>query len=669
MIATIGGAAAALLVLVVVVIALIGGDDARQTANNKKPGNDSGKSFLGALIPKLDEDSSNQRAAARDKKNKGDEEQGFQFGPPGASLGSLVIELNDRDRREVSIRIDGQMQPMPEYGPVEFKLDKGQHAVTLTRPGYQQFDQSFTLGASDIEVVRPLWQRSGGDVATNVRPNSTGLLSFDDWLQDFEAAQRKAQAENKDILIAFNGTDWCGWCIRLMHEVFFQPAFRAEVDREYVLVNIDLPRRGETLAKVHDRQRNEAMVERFGVTGFPTLLLADASGQVYARGGYVEGGVPSFMQALRVMQQEKSTRDRLFAQVESSRGQARIEAGEQALEWMRDTEVLSSYRSQLAAWLQTAERNDPNNAAGELETFFQMDFLAELSASDYTQLQMLHPLLTRLETFNNKHQFVDADRGARLNLIAASFLAMHEEFEQATQFVQAGLKCEPEDPEMVARLEGMSRAFANSDLIATGTGFVVAEGGYIVTNFHVVEEGVPYVRLADRDEPARARLLAKDEKHDIALLKLDDPQVNRLASLPVVVGDVRRGSPVAVFGYPMSSEFGNSLKLTTGGVSSLPDNASEGMLVLDCRVNPGNSGGPLCDRHGQVIGLITAKSYSGGGVDSYGMAQPAELVRQFLVDHVPGYTLPRGESPEELDWAEVDEKVSASVLMIVMKKK
>ena len=89
------------------------------------------------------------------------------------------------------------------------------------------------------------------------------------------------------------------------------------------------------------------------------------------------------------------------------------------------------------------------------------------------------------------------------------------------------------------------------------------------------------------------------------------------------------------------------------------------MLLLDCRVNPGNSGGPLCDTRGQVVGIVTAKSISDAKVDSYGMAVPAAEVVKFLAAHVPDYVAADSSSDATQEWDAVDRKVSPSVVMIV----
>jgi serine protease Do len=127
---------------------------------------------------------------------------------------------------------------------------------------------------------------------------------------------------------------------------------------------------------------------------------------------------------------------------------------------------------------------------------------------------------------------------------------------------------------------------------------------------------------------------------------------------------VGRGQQVAVLGYPLGDLFGGGLKLTTGVISATPEIGNNNHLVLDARVNPGNSGGPLCDAFGNVVGLVTAKSYGGFSVDSYGLALPCQELDAFLKKHLKNYK-PATAGAKKLAWDEVDQQVSGSVLMIL----
>ena len=109
-----------------------------------------------------------------------------------------------------------------------------------------------------------------------------------EWLTELPAAQAKAAAENKAILVDFTGSDWCGWCIRLRKNVFDTPEFASYVQDKFVLLEIDLPH-GNKLTP-EQKAVNEELAKRYKVTGFPTVLVLTPEGKVV--GGF-GGGRPN----------------------------------------------------------------------------------------------------------------------------------------------------------------------------------------------------------------------------------------------------------------------------------------------------------------------------------------------------------------------------------------
>jgi thiol:disulfide interchange protein len=117
------------------------------------------------------------------------------------------------------------------------------------------------------------------------------------WLTDFEAAKAAAAKRGVPILIDFSGSDWCGWCIRLDKEVFKQDAFRDFASESVVLFLADFPRRSKLPAE--QRKQNEQLMRKYGVRGFPTVLLVDKTGKELARTGYRRGGPEAYVEHLR----------------------------------------------------------------------------------------------------------------------------------------------------------------------------------------------------------------------------------------------------------------------------------------------------------------------------------------------------------------------------------
>jgi S1-C subfamily serine protease len=144
------------------------------------------------------------------------------------------------------------------------------------------------------------------------------------------------------------------------------------------------------------------------------------------------------------------------------------------------------------------------------------------------------------------------------------------------------------------------------DGVATGTGFAIA-GGRIVTNQHVVADAdVVAVRLDGRR--VRARVVGSDASTDLAILRLPRERARNVPTLPLGrSADVRPGDTAIAIGNP----FGLARTLTEGVVSAVgrritaPDGARiRDAIQTDAAVNPGNSGGPLLDGRGRVIGVI-----------------------------------------------------------------
>ncbi len=208
---------------------------------------------------------------------------------------------------------------------------------------------------------------------------------------------------------------------------------------------------------------------------------------------------------------------------------------------------------------------------------------------------------------------------------------------------------------------------SESRVVGNGTGFVIAEG-YVLTNRHVVDDADSLV-IQDPSKPDGLPLFAKvvAVSKDLDLAVLECRQLTAPA-VPVNTTPVGRGTEVMALGFPMASVVGKGLKATRGIVTGLPSDATEKMLVLDVHVNPGNSGGPLCDRAGRVVGVVAAKTITSTLVQSYGLAIPINDALPFLKQTIRDYAPPKvdGKSGE---WTDVDALISKSTVMILIQKK
>ena len=164
-----------------------------------------------------------------------------------------------------------------------------------------------------------------------------------------------------------------------------------------------------------------------------------------------------------------------------------------------------------------------------------------------------------------------------------------------------------------------------------GSGVVIADGGYILTNYHVVENSNSITVAMYNGDTYDATLIGYDESNDVAVLKVDAEGLS-----PVVLGDsdnLNVGDSVVAIGNPLGEL---TFSLTAGLVSAkdrevtLSNSLTMDLIQTDCAINSGNSGGALFNLYGEVIGITNAKysssSSSSASIDNIGFAIPINHV-------------------------------------------
>ncbi len=175
---------------------------------------------------------------------------------------------------------------------------------------------------------------------------SPALAASEDWEWDAREAFKTAQAEDKDLLLDFTGSDWCGWCIRLNEEVFSQDTFKtSSIPDEFVLTAVDFP---QDKPQADDlKAHNQMLSDRYGIQGFPTIVLADSQGRPYASTGYQQGGAEAYVAHLKELQQLKVKRDEGFAKAQAASGAAKAAALDEALSPLDPDMVIGNYRAEI----------------------------------------------------------------------------------------------------------------------------------------------------------------------------------------------------------------------------------------------------------------------------------------------------------------------------------
>ena len=179
---------------------------------------------------------------------------------------------------------------------------------------------------------------------------------------------------------------------------------------------------------------------------------------------------------------------------------------------------------------------------------------------------------------------------------------------------------------------------------ASGTGVILSRDGYLVTNAHVVEgAGTISVRLSD-DREFTARVVGRDAVSDLAVLSIDAADLT-----PAQFGDsdnLRVGDAVVAIGDPLGSELRGTM--TNGIISAINrdvtvDGRSMSLIQTNAALNSGNSGGPLINQYGQVVGINTIKMMSEfSNIEGLGFAIPTQAIRR-----VVNQLLTDGEIPPE----------------------
>ena len=184
---------------------------------------------------------------------------------------------------------------------------------------------------------------------------------------------------------------------------------------------------------------------------------------------------------------------------------------------------------------------------------------------------------------------------------------------------------------------------------SAGSGFVYKKddkNGYILTNYHVVDGGNKYTITFSDGSVEEATLLGGDEYYDIAVLKVAADKVQKVATL----GDssnIELGDTVFTVGAPLGKDYiGTITKGIISGINRMvPVKLSSGIYLMeviqtDASINNGNSGGPICNIKGEVIG-ITSSKLVGSGVEGMGFAIPINTVKDLIENMENGTKLER----------------------------
>ena len=273
-----------------------------------------------------------------------------------------------------------------------------------------------------------------------------------------------------------------------------------------------------------------------------------------------------------------------------------------------------------------------------------------------------------------------------------------ETLEQSFKDTISSLRRKSELLEAVASLSGYPsnkkperQANASKEHIpqsGTGSGFFVSKMGHVITNAHVVQNCKKVTIGDNANKQVPAELINTDSSNDLALLKLSTLEMasaeskSLIQKLGIVVvplatngllrnEDVRLGEKVLVAGYPFGEYFSNTIKVTVGVVSATRGAGDDsGQFQLDAAVQPGNSGGPIYDSGGNIVGVVISQldklkmaKAIGSLPENVNFGIKASTVRRFLISS--GVPSKKSERTEEKSTEQLAEIATNQALMVM----
>jgi thioredoxin-related protein len=546
---------------------------------------------------------------------------------PNVPTITFTFKWPESERSGATLTVNGDLTAVPASGDFTLKLPKvaQPYHFVLERKGYEKKEFSRPLTEDDDYTVTQ-WQSENRGI---------------DWEQDFDAAKKAAAADQrKSILIVFDASDAKAsqyHSSRFNDSVATSPEFVERAAKDYVCVYIDNPEKDEAKKKVRDLNRNRELTKKFRITVFPTVVVTDKDARPFGiMEDYTINGVTSF---LALMDKWQSDRTALFDMLD------RIKAGgdkpdtallKRAISFLELNKLDGIYQHTIQGWADKLPKGEGFEVTDDEYKSWMLRFYHANSNPDNAKKEV-----EEFDRWKSKHTFKKhADIGATLHAVAAALLAQLGDKDAAKKKLEEA-KAFPVKSTHVKHLlamieQGLSGKAGEEGAFprGSGSGFCIADGNYVMTNHHVIADAKKImVHLNGEEERYTAHLVADNADGDMAIIKIDLPQGKKLKPIPFAAKDVKIGDEVCAFGWPGLLSENSWSTLTNGLVSGIDDR--EGFLITNCKIEHGNSGGPLCSVSGCcVVGMNSRKTGTGGDLsESYGMAIPASKLIEFIKEN------------------------------------
>ncbi len=225
---------------------------------------------------------------------------------------------------------------------------------------------------------------------------------------------------------------------------------------------------------------------------------------------------------------------------------------------------------------------------------------------------------------NNKLNELQTNIQSQINLLSEDIITTQTSLEENQQQLRLLKASTSEDFSGIYSDSVDSVVIVSTD-VGQGTGFIIDKEGYIVTNYHVIEDATKAgIYTSDGEGPYQITLIGKNILMDVALLKIegsfDELELGNS-------NDVKTGEPIMAIGNP----YGLVFSQTTGSVSQVHREGPNGIhayIQINAQINPGNSGGPLINKQGEVVGIINFKI--GGEAEGLGFALESNYIKKCI---------------------------------------
>lgn len=270
-----------------------------------------------------------------------------------------------------------------------------------------------------------------------------------------------------------------------------------------------------------------------------------------------------------------------------------------------------------------------------------------------------------LEVEPGKEYFIDATINTK------QVLNLNKDFSETWEWRNEVTLVAEEDKDAPINISYYKNSAANTDNgLSSGTGFMVSDNGYIITNYHVIDNAINIKVKGIGKQPEKeylAKLIASDKNNDLALLQLDDTSI-KPDSIPFTYRfkGFETGDDIFVLGYPMITSMGEEIKLTKGIISSKTGYQGDlNSYQVSAQVQPGNSGSPVFDVNGNIIGIINSKIVNAEGV-SY--AIKPTFIQSIFQNAEIDFVVPEKSKTENLSLSEKTKIIAPFVFIIIAER-